>query len=150
MTEIPKPSYSICLGESGPLKGEISNPTPWLLITTAQEVNPGVSGVGNVTTRPTSSTPTTTQRGDGAGFNSNIADQNGNGNGICYNFADEGWLTLHVALKTTAQRAYFQRLLCSSVSVNFHMIPKILSMWRKQSIIFRGPESLVWPWQVAD
>lgn len=38
-------------------------------------MNPGESGVGSVTTRPTSSTSTTTQRGDGAGFDSNIADE---------------------------------------------------------------------------
>jgi hypothetical protein len=50
----------------------------WLL--SGWEVkNPGESGVGNVTTRPTSSALTTTQRGDGAGLNSNIANNNEDG-----------------------------------------------------------------------
>lgn len=51
--------------------------------------NPGESGVGNVTTRSTSSTPTTTQRSDGAGFDSNIDDQNENGNAIRYNITGD-------------------------------------------------------------
>lgn len=48
---------------------------------TVQDVKrPGESGVGNVTTRPTSSAPTTTQRGDGAGPGSSLVAQSPEGN----------------------------------------------------------------------